>query len=100
MNIYFDNAATTRVRDEVISEISNILNWLSVSEQKETEQISFLSLYKADINKIIEKWKKTLPKPTTMNTQIKGQDGYSQTFNEKHEDELKKMKEFLWIYKG
>ncbi|MFL2628596.1 MAG: cysteine desulfurase family protein [Candidatus Marisimplicoccus sp.] len=25
MNIYFDNAATTRVRDEVISEISNIL---------------------------------------------------------------------------
>jgi len=37
---------------------------------------------------------------TTMNTQIKGQDGYSQTFNEKHDEEIKKMKDFLWIYKG
>ncbi len=37
---------------------------------------------------------------TTMNTQIKGQDGFSQTFNEKHEEELTKMKDFLWIYKG
>ena len=37
---------------------------------------------------------------TTMNTQIKGQDGYSKTFNEKYEEEIKKTKEFLWIYKG
>jgi len=50
--------------DQVIENLNELL------EQKETEQISFLSLYKADINKIIEKWKKTLPKPTTMNTQI------------------------------
>ena len=37
---------------------------------------------------------------TTMNTQIKGQDGYAQTFEEKHEKEIKKTKEFFWIYKG
>jgi len=37
---------------------------------------------------------------TTMNTQIKGQEGYAKSFNQKHEEELKKMKEFLWIYKG
>ena len=37
---------------------------------------------------------------TTMNTQIKGQQGYAQNFNQKHEEEFKKMKEFLWIYKG
>jgi hypothetical protein len=37
---------------------------------------------------------------TTMNTQIKGQQGYAETFGEKHEDELKKRKEFFWIYKG
>ena len=37
---------------------------------------------------------------TTMNTQIKGQEGYSQNFHEKHEEEIKKTKEFLWIYKG
>ena len=37
---------------------------------------------------------------TTMNTQIKGQEGYTQTFNQKHEDEFKKMKDFFWIYKG
>jgi len=37
---------------------------------------------------------------TTLNTQIKGQEGYDQTFVEKHEEELKNMKEFFWIYKG
>jgi len=37
---------------------------------------------------------------TTMNTQIKGQDFYKQTFLEKHEEEIKKTKEFFWIYKG
>tara|TARA_R110000744_G_C19311386_1_gene556752 strand:+ start:12 stop:1352 length:1341 start_codon:yes stop_codon:yes gene_type:complete len=37
---------------------------------------------------------------TTMNTQIKGQDFYKETFNEKHEEEIKKTKEFFWIYKG
>jgi len=37
---------------------------------------------------------------TTMNTQIKGQKFYNETFNEKHEEEIKKTKEFLWIYKG
>jgi hypothetical protein len=37
---------------------------------------------------------------TTMNTQIKGQDFYKETFLEKHEEEIKKTKEFFWIYKG
>ena len=37
---------------------------------------------------------------TTMNTQIKGQKFYKETFNEKHEEEIKKTKEFFWIYKG
>ena len=37
---------------------------------------------------------------TTINTQIKGQQGYKQTFHEKHEEEIKKTKEFFWIYKG
>ena len=37
---------------------------------------------------------------TTMNTQIKGQNFYKETFHEKHEEEIKKAKEFLWIYKG
>jgi len=37
---------------------------------------------------------------TTMNMQIKGQDGYVQNFEEKHEEEIKKAKEFFWIYKG
>jgi hypothetical protein len=37
---------------------------------------------------------------TTMNTQIKGQEGYKQTFHEKHEEEINKTKEFFWIYKG
>ena len=35
-----------------------------------------------------------------MNTQIKGQEGYTQTFDQKHEEEFKKTKEFFWIYKG
>ena len=37
---------------------------------------------------------------TTMNTQIKGQNFYKETFHEKHEEEIKKAKEFFWIYKG
>ena len=37
---------------------------------------------------------------TTMNTQIKGQKFYNESFNEKHEEEIKKTKEFFWIYKG
>ena len=37
---------------------------------------------------------------TTMNTQIKGQKFYNETFNEKHAEEIKKTKEFFWIYKG
>tara|TARA_R100000027_G_scaffold17774_1_gene12863 strand:- start:595 stop:2172 length:1578 start_codon:yes stop_codon:yes gene_type:complete len=37
---------------------------------------------------------------TTMNTQIKGQKFYNETFHEKHEEEIKKTKEFFWIYKG
>tara|TARA_R110000751_G_scaffold52026_1_gene113575 strand:+ start:35 stop:1618 length:1584 start_codon:yes stop_codon:yes gene_type:complete len=35
-----------------------------------------------------------------MNTTIKGQSGYSQSFNDKHRDELQQTKDFLWIYKG
>ena len=37
---------------------------------------------------------------TTMNTQIKGQNFYKETFNEKYEEEIKSAKDFLWIYKG
>lgn len=37
---------------------------------------------------------------TTMNTQIKGQQGYAQTFSQKYEKEIKQTKEFFWIYKG
>jgi hypothetical protein len=37
---------------------------------------------------------------TTMNTQIKGQKFYNETFEQKHEEELKKTREFFWIYKG
>ena len=37
---------------------------------------------------------------TIMNTEIKGQDFYKETFNEKYEEEIKKTKEFFWIYKG
>jgi hypothetical protein len=36
----------------------------------------------------------------TMNTCIQGQEGYAQTFEEKHAEEIKKAKEFFWIYKG
>ena len=32
---------------------------------------------------------------TTMNTQIKGQKFYKETFHEKHEEEIKKAKEFF-----
>ena len=35
-----------------------------------------------------------------MNTTIKGQSGYDQSFNDKHRDELQQTKDFLWIYKG
>ena len=31
MNVYFDNAATTRVRDEVVHEISDLLKNLSLT---------------------------------------------------------------------
>jgi len=37
---------------------------------------------------------------TTMNTQIKGQKIYKETFEQKYEEEIKNAKEFLWIYKG
>ena len=37
---------------------------------------------------------------TTMNTQIKGQKIYNETFEQKYEEEIKSTKEFLWIYKG
>lgn len=37
---------------------------------------------------------------TTMNTQIKGQDFYRESFNERHQEEIQKTKDFLWIYKG
>ena len=36
----------------------------------------------------------------TFETRIKGQEGYKDTFDQKHEEELKKTKDFLWIYKG
>jgi hypothetical protein len=35
-----------------------------------------------------------------MNTTIKGQDGYSQSFEEKYRKEIKQAKDFVWIYKG
>jgi len=37
---------------------------------------------------------------TRMNTQIKGQHGYAQSFEQKYEEEIKQVKEFFWIYKG
>jgi hypothetical protein len=37
---------------------------------------------------------------TRMNTQIKGQHGYSQSFQQRYEEEIKQAKEFFWIYKG
>lgn len=37
---------------------------------------------------------------TTMNTQIKGQEGYAQSFSQKYEKQLKERDEFFWIYKG
>ena len=37
---------------------------------------------------------------TIMETKIRGQKGYKETFDQKHEEELKKTKEFFWIYKG
>ena len=37
---------------------------------------------------------------TTMNTQLKGQKIYKETFEQKYEEEIKKAKEFFWIYKG
>ena len=32
-------------------------------------------------------------------TKIKGQNGFKESFEQKHEEELKKSKEFFWIYK-
>ena len=37
---------------------------------------------------------------TTMNTNIKGQKGYATPMQESKEEEMKKRKEFFWIYKG
>ena len=37
---------------------------------------------------------------TKMNTAIKGQEGYDQSFADKYSDEIKQTKDFLWIYKG
>jgi len=37
---------------------------------------------------------------TTMNTQIKGQEGYNKSFEQKYEEEIKQAKEIFWIYKG
>jgi len=39
-------------------------------------------------------------KSTTMNTAIKGMDGYSKTHDEKYEKHIEQVKEFMWIYKG
>ena len=36
----------------------------------------------------------------TFDSRIKGQKGYNETFEQKHEEELKKTKDFFWIYKG
>ena len=35
-----------------------------------------------------------------MNTAIKGMNGYSQTHNQKYEEQIKLTKDFMWIYKG
>ena len=36
----------------------------------------------------------------TFETRIKGQKGYNETFDEKHKEQIKNKKDFLWIYKG
>ena len=36
----------------------------------------------------------------TFETKIKGQKGYKQSFEEKHKEQIKNKKDFLWIYKG
>jgi hypothetical protein len=35
-----------------------------------------------------------------MNTAIKGMDGYSKSFGDKHKDAIQQVKDFMWIYKG
>ena len=52
-----------------------------------------------------KEWKKAmlggiLKSTQSFETRIKGQKGYKETFDQKHEDEIKKKKDFLWIYKG
>ena len=37
---------------------------------------------------------------TTMNTAIKGMDGYAKTHDEKYKKQIEQVKEFMWIYKG
>jgi len=37
---------------------------------------------------------------TKMNTAIKGQEGYDQSFEDKYREEIQQKKNFLWIYKG
>jgi hypothetical protein len=37
---------------------------------------------------------------TRMNTTIKGQDGHTQSFNEKYKEEIKNAKDFVWIFRG
>ena len=37
---------------------------------------------------------------TKMNTAIKGQQGYNQSFADQYRDEIQQKKAFLWIYKG
>lgn len=37
---------------------------------------------------------------SVMNTAIKGMSGYTQTHNQKYEEQIEQIKEFMWIYKG
>ena len=39
-------------------------------------------------------------KTNTMNTTIKGQEGYKSDFKTKYEEEISKAKDFAWIFKG
>ena len=37
---------------------------------------------------------------TQMKTTISGMEGHKESFAEKHEEEMKKTKDFAWIFKG
>ena len=39
-------------------------------------------------------------KTTQMKTTISGMEGHKESFAEKHEEEMKKTKDFAWIFKG